>query len=225
MCGRFVSATDAAGIVRFFTVDDRQTEDLPPNHNTAPTESAYAVVEHAGRRALVSFRWGLVPHWAEDLRVGSRMINARAETLASKPAFRDALAHRRCIVPVDGFYEWRRDGDKRTPFLLHPVAGGLLALAGLWSVWRDPAVPDGEPVRTFSIITGAAGPDVEDLHARMPVIVGDGGWDEWLDRDERNPAHLRHLLRPAPPGTLVRREVSTAVNDARHKGAHLVEAP
>lgn len=218
MCGRFVSATDAAGIVRFFTVDDRRTEDLPPNHNTAPTELAYVIVEHAGRRALTGFRWGLVPPWAEDLRAGARMINARAETVTSKPAFRDAFARRRCLVPADGFYEWRRDGTRRTPHLFRRTDGEPLAFAGLWSVWRDPAAAEPEPVRTFTIVTTAANTDVV-LHDRMPVILGRDDWALWLHRGERD---VGHLLAPAPRGTLTSYEVSPQINDACNKGAHLV---
>lgn len=217
MCGRFVSITDADGLVRFFTIDDRQTEDLPPNPNVAPTEQVYAVAEHRSRRVLTALRWGLVPHFAEDLKVGARQINARAESVATRPAFRESFAKRRCLLPADGFYEWRRGGEERVPFHVGHADGTPLALAGLWASWRPKDAPEAPWVRTCTVVTTDANADVAPLHDRMPVLLAPGDWDLWLDREVGDTPAVRSLLRPAPDGSLRIRQVSRAVNDARNK--------
>jgi len=223
MCGRFVAASDPDGLVKFFIVDDRIAEERPPSWNVAPTASVLAVVEHEQRRLLVSFRWGLVPSWASDAKVGNRMINARAETLADKPAYREAFARRRCLIPADGFYEWQRaDDGSRLPFLAVARDGQPLALAGLWSTWRP--TTDEQPLRTCTIVTTRANDDVAHLHDRMPVVLPAERWDSWLDRSVRDTAHLQHLLTPPAPGLLALRPVSTAVNDVRNDHAGLVDA-
>lgn len=222
MCGRFVSVTDADGLVEFFTIDERQVDDLAPNVNVAPTEQVPAVVEHDHRRALTTFRWGLVPHWADDLKIGSRLINARDDSLATKPAFRDAFARHRCIIPADGFYEWRREGKSRIPFHVTARDGSPLALAGLWAVWRDPAQPDAPRVRTCTIVTTGANEVVGELHDRMPVVLAREDWAEWLDRGQRDTATLQHLLRPAPDDLLELRRVSQDVNSPRNKDPELL---
>jgi len=223
MCGRFVSITDPDGLVRFFTIDDRQTEDLPPNPNVAPTEQVYAVAEHKSRRVLTAFRWGLVPHFADDLKVGARQINARAETVATRSAFRESFAKRRCLIPADGFYEWRKDGKQRIPFHLGSREGTPLALAGLWASWRPKDDPDAEWVRTCTVITTEANADVASLHDRMPVLVGPDDWDLWLDREVGDTPAVRSLLRPALDGSLHVRKVNRAVNDARNKDASVLD--
>lgn len=223
MCGRFVSVTDADGLVSFFTIDDVEVDGLEPNVNVAPTEQVPAVVEHHHRRALTTFRWGLVPHWAEDLRIGNRLINARDDSLATKPAFRDAFARRRCLIPADGFYEWRREGKTRIPFHVVAHDGAPLALAGLWALWRDPAAADAPPVRTCTVVTTAANATVGELHDRMPVMVAQEDWAEWLDREQRDTATLRHLLRPAPDDLLELRRVSQDVNSPRNKDRELLK--
>lgn len=222
MCGRFVAMTDPEGLVRFFVVDERRDEDLLPNPNVAPTEPVRAVAEHQGKRVLVTFRWGLVPHWASDRRGASRMINARSETAASKPAFRTALSRRRCLVPADGFYEWKRGPDgTKTPHYVSAAAGAPLALAGLWETWRDPGDPAAAPLRTCAILTTEANDALRALHDRMPVILEPSSWDRWLDRDLREPEAVRDLLVPYPPDLLALHEVSRDVNDARVKDPQL----
>lgn len=222
MCGRFVAATDPAGLVRLFVVDDRIAGEQPPSWNVAPTHPVLAVVEHQQRRLLVSFRWGLVPHWAEDARVGSRMINARAETLVDRPAFREAFQRRRCLIPVDGFYEWQRDEDgRRLPFLITARDGAPMALAGLWSTWHP---QDAEPLRTCTIVTTRASADLADLHDRMPVVVRPDRWDLWLDRSVRDPARLQEVLVPTQAGELALQRVGTDVNDVRNDHPGLLAA-
>jgi putative SOS response-associated peptidase YedK len=222
MCGRFVSMTDADGLVRFFTVDDRKADDLPASYNVAPTDPVYAVVEHDARRVLVTFRWGLVPSWADDVKVGSRMINARVESAADKPAFRTALARRRCLIPADGFYEWRKEGETKVPHLIHHVGGTPLAFAGLWEVWRDPADPEAPLLRTCTILTTAATGHLSDLHPRMPVVLDPERWAPWLDRDLTDAHEAKALLEPLDVDLLAHHAVSTEVNAVRNNHAGLL---
>lgn len=223
MCGRFVALTDPDGLVRFFVVDERKHPLPGPNPNVAPTEQVHAVVEHDDRRLLVALRWGLVPRWARDRRIASRLINARAETAATKPAFRDALRRRRCIVPADGFFEWaRRPDGTRLPHLLHHHDGQPLAFAGLWDSWRDPGDPEAPPLRTCTIVTTRASGVVRALHDRMPVILPASAWDAWLDRDLQEPERFDDLLVPAPPDLLRVRPVAAALGDPRVKDPALL---
>lgn len=220
MCGRFVAASDPEGIVRFFVVDDRQTEELPPNWNAAPTDPVYAVAMHRGLRVLVSFQWGLVPFWAKDRKVAARHINARAETVASKPTFAESFQQRRCLIPADGFYEWRRHPDgSRTPYFIHRIDGAPMAFAGLWASWHDPA--DGSRLRSCAIVTTRAGGGIAALHERMPVVLEQAAFGDWLDRDAE-PAYLHHVLASADPDVLTWRRIGTAVNSVRNNHPGLV---
>lgn len=210
--------TDADGLVRFFTVDERQAEDLPPNPNVAPTEQVYAVVAHDNRRVLVTFRWGLIPHWADDIKVGARHINARAESVDRASAFRTAFASKRCLLPADGFFEWRREPDgTKVPHLVRRADGDPMALAGLWAGWRDDADPEAGVVRSCTVITTRANEAMSRLHDRMPVVLQPEDWDAWLDRGNEDTEGLRHLLEPPPDDLLVAAPVSDAVNNARNK--------
>ena len=155
MCGRFSQQRPASELAEIFAAEPLADE-LGPRFNVAPTDDALVVVQRDDRRAITAYRWGLIPHWADSSKVGSRMFNARAETLTSSPAFRDALRRKRCLVPVDGFYEWKREGTRRQPFLIAQADGRPLALAGLWSGWRDPTAD--RVIRTFTIVT--AGPNM-----------------------------------------------------------------
>lgn len=223
MCGRFVSATDPDGLVRFFTVDDRQTDDLPASWNVAPTDQVYAVAEHESRRTLVRFRWGLVPFWADDPSIGSKMINARAESVADKPAFRESLARRRCLIPADGFYEWQRQGDVRTPYFVRRADGNPMAFAGLWATWRPKDEPDAERLRTCSIITTAANDRLGGIHPRMPVILEPDSWDRWLDREVSEAEALQGLLAPAADDAVEAIEVGRAVGNVRTNHPGLID--
>lgn len=217
MCGRFVAGSPPVLLAEHFDVDEVRVDDVPPSWNVAPTERVLAVAEHGGRRLLGSFRWGLVPSWAKDDTGGARLINARAETLAAKPAFREAFARRRCIVPADGFYEWRRTaGARKQPVLVARPDGTPLALAGLWEVWRDRAEP-ARVVKTCTIVTTAANGRLAPLHDRMPVVLPREAWGRWLDPAERDLGGLQRLLVPAPDDELELRDVSLRVNDVRNK--------
>ncbi len=219
MCGRYVLAGDAADYAEYFSADRIVGEGLSPSYNVAPTDPVYAVAEWQGERLLGTMRWGLVPPWADH--AGGGQINARAETVATKPTFRRAFSRTRCLVPADGFYEWEPKDRGRAPHWVHRSDGHPMAFAGIWSTWRDPGT--GEPVRSCAIITtGAAGP-VADIHPRMPVALDPSVWDAWLDRDLQDPAEAEALLRPIPADLLAEREVSRAVNSVRNDGAHLLD--
>jgi putative SOS response-associated peptidase YedK len=199
-------------------------EDLGPRWNVAPTDEVYAVAQSsAGPRRLGTFRWGLVPFWSKDAKGGARMINARAETVLEKPAFRRPLERRRCIVPADGFYEWRRDGRVRQPFLIHTATDAPLAFAGLWAPWRDPV--DGQWLVSATVVTTTANAIVGELHNRMPVILNEEAWRMWLDPDARDEGLLQSLLVPARDDLLELRPASTLVNNANNEGADLLIAP
>lgn len=223
MCGRFVAAMDPDGLVKFFTIDDRKTDDLPPSYNVAPTDSVYAVAAHDNRRYLVSFRWGLVPHWAQSPKVAATMINARVETAAEKPAFRDALRRRRCLIPANGFYEWTKapDGSK-IPHFIAPASGEFLAFAALWETWRDSTTPNAPPLRTCTILTRAAEGPVTHLHDRMPLALPRDGWAAWLAADTAA-GEVTALLHSAPPALTCRR-VSPRVNAVANNDESLLAA-
>ncbi|CAN5862190.1 SOS response-associated peptidase [soil metagenome] len=220
MCGRFVAASDPDQFAAWFDVDDRRTDELPASYNVAPTMSVYAVSEHREQRYLVSFRWGLVPTWADDPKVGSRMINARRESIADKPAYRTALRRRRCIIPADGFYEWQKHPHGKTPYYIHRADGRPLAFAGLWEGWKQ---PDGEWLRTCTIITGAADERLTDLHPRMPIALPPDAWDVWLDRDEQRPDAVLDLLAHPDVTDLTWHPVADLVNNVRNDDATLIE--
>lgn len=240
MCGRYVSTRSPEDLVRLFHVTDWNREDvLEPNWNVAPTDDVWAVLERAPRgggpvrRQLRPLRWGLVPSWAKDTRIGARMINARVETVHEKPAFRRAFRERRCLLPADGFYEWQQMHTAgtakayRQPWFISPEDGQIMALAGLYEYWRDPAVADADDPgawwATCTIITTEATDAAGRVHPRMPLAVEPGRHDAWLDPAHQDPGLLRALLDPPADGRLDVRPVSTAVNDVRNNGPQLLE--
>lgn len=178
-------------------------------------------------RQLRVVRWGLVPFWAKDIKIGSRMINARAETVSEKPAFRRAFAQRRCLLPADGYYEWQKhDGGPKQPFYISRADGSSLAFAGLYELWRDAAVPPDDPdawLWTATIITTSAPDDLGHIHDRMPMIIDPASWTDWLDPANREVSDLRSLLVPAAKSGLTTHPVSTAVNSVRNNGPELIE--
>ena len=220
MCGRFSQQRPASELAGIFAAEPLADE-LGPRFNVAPTDDALVVVQRDDRRAITAYRWGLIPHWADSSKVGSRMFNARAETLTSSPAFRDALRRKRCLVPVDGFYEWKREGTRRQPFLIAQADGRPLALAGLWSGWRDPAAD--RVIRTFTIVTAGPNAQVAELHDRMPVVVPEEAWSTWLDPHLDDAAELQGLLQPNEAVDLRILAVSRLVNDVRNDGPELIE--
>jgi len=177
MCGRFAFYTPAEAVVRLFSIE--HAEDLAPRYNIAPTQPAPVVRrEENGTRSLSSLRWGLIPFWAKDPGIGNRLINARAETVATKPAFRQAFGKRRCLVLADGFYEWQKAGTGKIPWYITHAAGRPFAMAGLWESWSRG--PD-QPLETCTILTTAANECLSPIHHRMPVVLDVEAIESWLD--------------------------------------------
>lgn len=224
VCGRFVSAAPPGELAKYFHAEAPEHL-LSPSWNVAPTNDVYAVLETGGVRRIDALHWGLVPRWAKDPSIGNRMINARAETLAEKNAYKYAFRKHRCIIPADGFYEWKAvPGQKRKqPMFIHRPDGEPLAFAGLWEVWKNPASPEHEELHSCTIITGPANEDVADVHDRMPAILPPSSWDTWLDEGTEDLDLLGKLLVPAPPRLVELYPVSTEVNNVRNKGAHLID--
>jgi putative SOS response-associated peptidase YedK len=221
MCGRFVQSHDAAFYADAFQIETIRTGDLPVSFNVAPTDEVYAVAEHEGERHLGSFRWGLIPSWAKDRKIGARNINARMESIADKPAFRDSFRRRRCLIPADGFYEWQRLPKGKLPHYIYRIDRKPLALAGLWANWKDPET--GEWVRTCTIITGTPNSTVAELHDRMPVILPEAVWADWLDRDNQDRELLDSLMKVYPAGQLTEHPVATLVNKVANNFPECIE--
>ena len=227
MCGRFVSASPPDELARYFDVDQVTEQVLDRSFNVAPTNDVYVVLETGGVRRLDAFHWGLIPFWAKDRKVGQKMINARAESLAEKSAYRRAFQKRRCIVPADGFFEWKKvPGQKaKQPMFIERTDGEPMAFAGLWEVWRPESTRDDEStwVHSCTIITGEPNEVVAPIHDRMPVQLPPSAWSTWLDRDIEDVELLGKLLVPAPASLLTAHPVSPRVNDVRQRDSSLVE--
>ncbi|MFE0188431.1 SOS response-associated peptidase [Streptomyces sp. NPDC058989] len=240
MCGRYVSTRRPQDLAATFDVarwDPDQA--LDPSWNVAPTDHVWSVLERVERdtgeitRHLRPLRWGLVPSWAKSLDVGAKMINARVETVAEKPAYRRAFAKRRCLLPADGFYEWQAVAATRTakarkqPYFISPEDGRVMALAGLYEFWRDPGVSDDEASgawwTTCTLITTEATDAAGRVHPRMPLAIAPDDWSAWLDPAHHDADELRALLAAPAAGHLDARAVSTAVNNVRNNGPHLLD--
>ena len=233
MCGRFTLKTAVGELAERFGLPERP--DLEPRYNIAPTQPVATVLVLTGEREFRLMRWGLVPPWAKDLSVGSRMINARAETVAEKPAFRSALRARRCLIMADGFYEWQRTGTVKQPYYVAMADGRPFAFAGLWERWQGspkagesalgtPSPPGGgEAVESCTIITTDANQLVAAFHERMPVILDAEAFELWLDPAVTDPARVLPLLRPYPAGKMLAWPVSTAVNRPGHESGELIK--
>jgi putative SOS response-associated peptidase YedK len=225
VCGRFVQVASPELLVERFGVDEVAAPRQVPSYNVAPRDSVYAVrervVDDEPRRVLSALRWGLVPSWAKDTRSGDRMINARAETLADKPAYERAFRQHRCLIPADGFYEWQRRGNRKQPMFIHRRDGEPMAFAGLWAAWRDDR--DRDWLRSCAIVTTQANHVLAPLHDRMPVVLEERDWSRWLDRSVDDVAGLTQLLVPAPDDVLTTYPVGTRVNSADNDGPDLVE--
>jgi putative SOS response-associated peptidase YedK len=222
MCGRYAFTRKNRDLVDEFDVTlDVGEEYLEPDYNVAPTKPVPAILVGAAGRELHTARWGLVPAWAKDAAAGSRMINARVETVHEKPVFRRAFARRRCLLPADGYFEWITDDDgRKRPFFIRPRDGGIVAMAGLFETWRSPA---GESLLTCTVITTTAIDELGHIHDRMPMFVDRDRREAWLDPGLSGTDEVRSLLVPAAAGRFEAVPVSTAVNNVRNNGPELVE--
>lgn len=213
MCGRFALTIYASGLQELLALEGPAPADLKPRYNIAPSQSV-AVVTNSAPRRIEMFKWGLVPSWAKDPTIGDRMINARAETLAEKPSFRTALKKRRCLILADGFYEWRKDGAQKTPMLIQLAGGEPFAFAGLWETWKP---PEGDLLKTCTIVTCEPNELLAKIHNRMPVILPRERYDEWLSPGELPADRAAPMLVPFDAQRMkavaVRKLVNNPAND------------
>ena len=220
MCGRFANTLPDDAMARLFQA--APANDLPrnPNYNICPTNDVHAVTSLDGQRYLSAMRWGFLPHWYESPSDGPLLINARAETIAEKPAFAAACRARRCLIPATGFYEWTRDSDdKRLPWFIRHSDESPIGFAGIWQGWTPKGGQGGDRLTTCAIVTTAANDAMSRIHHRMPVIVEPADWPLWLGEAGHGAAAL---MRPSPEGTLARHRVDRAVNSNRAEGPELV---
>ncbi|WP_067490342.1 SOS response-associated peptidase [Actinomadura hibisca] len=246
MCGRYATARSRQELLDQFQAQaDAVEEELEPDYNVAPTKQVPAILTRAPKdapeeepavRQLRTLRWGLVPSWAKDLAIGNKMINARVETVHEKPSYRRAFAKRRCLLPADGYFEWyvlqqqqeeeqaKKKRPQKQPFYIHPKDGAVMAMAGLYELWKS---PEGEWVWSTTIITTDAPDDLGRIHDRMPMIVQPDRWDAWLDPGLTDTDEVRGLLVPALAGglagTMSAYPVSKAVNNVKNNGPQLIE--
>jgi putative SOS response-associated peptidase YedK len=228
MCGRFTLRTPTPILLARFRLETMP--DLFPRYNIAPTQTSPVI---RSNQEVALLRWGLVPSWAKDRNIGARLINARGETVAEKPAFRRAFRKRRCLVMADGYYEWRKVGREKRPLYIRLRNDQPFAMAGLWERWFDPGEKGparkgqeesepAEPLETFTIITTESNELTADVHDRMPVILADGDWEPWLDAELEDPQALQPLLRPFASDAMRVDPVSTHVNNVRHEDAQCI---
>jgi putative SOS response-associated peptidase YedK len=236
LCGRYASTKNPATLAAEFDAEDA-TEDAVggPDYNVAPTREVVTVVQRHPRdedgepdqtrteRTLRVMRWGLVPAWSKDASGAAKLINARSESAATKPSFRTSMASRRCIMPAEGWYEWQRDGKVKQPFFTHRKDGASLAMAGLWTVWRDKEKPDSEPLITCAVLTMPAVDQLTEIHDRMPVLLAPDAWNDWLDPDRKDATDL--IVPPSEDflAALELRPVSSAVNSVKNNNAELMD--
>ena len=220
MCGRYVLTTPGEVLAELFEVP--QPVELAARYNIAPTQAVPIVrTAEGGGRELVFAAWGLIPHWAKERAIGNRLINARAESLAEKPAFRSAFKHRRCLIPADGFYEWKTEAAGKQPYFLHLAGGGPFAFAGLWERWTDPATH--EPLDSCTIVTTAPNALAATVHDRMPAILPRERHALWLDPATFDPVALGALLAPIPADAMAAFPVSKRVNSPANEDPRCIE--
>ena len=219
MCGRFTLASEVEQLQQRFAFEPDEMM-VPPSYNITPGQEVVAVRRDRDVNRAGWLRWGLVPSWAKDVKIGYKMTNARVETVAEKPSFRSALRQRRCLVLADGYYEWRREGKDKIPMYIRLGSRDPFAFAGLWETWRG---SEGEPLSTCTILTTVAHAELQAIHHRMPVILDPDRERLWLDREVTDPEQLLLLLTPTLPDTMEAYEVSTWVNSARNNSPACIE--
>jgi len=237
MCGRFTLTVSGLEIASKFNLEE--VSDISPRYNIAPSQAIASIVvgEKSGRRELEWMRWGLIPSWAKEAKMGAKLINARAETVAEKPAFRTAFKRRRCLIIADGFYEWQQQGKQKQPYYFQvrsnhfsdsevrsnrfSDSGALFAFAGLWDTWQS---GEGEKIVSCTILTTAANERVGQIHQRMPVIMSPAAYSQWLDPENKNHQKILPLLEQNANRDIVAYPVSSAVNNARNDRAECIQA-
>lgn len=219
MCGRFVLTTDADSLRQQFQVAD--VAPVVSRYNLAPTQEIAAICQTGdGYRHLKTVRWGLIPHWAKDIAIGNKLINARSETVADKPSFRQPIRYHRCLIPASGFIEWLRQPDgSRQPSYIQRKDGELLAMAGIWDTWKG----SDQVIASGTILTTAANSLVATLHDRMPVLLSSSEYDQWLDRDITDPQQLKGIYTPYPADPLQATPISSLINNPRHDSPDCLE--
>ena len=221
MCGRYAFFSPAEAVRRVFALDD--VPEFEPRYNVAPTQDVPAVrAGGEGARAFAMLHWGLVPKWAKEKAIGNRMINARSESLAEKPSFRDAFKKRRCLVLADGWYEWQVAPGGKQPWFIRMKDARPFAFAGLWERWKDPA--SGAQLESCTIVTTEAAESLRKIHERMPVVLAEADWDRWLDTAFSDTDKLSELLRPYDPKSLEAWKVGREVNAPKNQGPELIAA-
>ncbi len=219
MCGRYTQTRSARQLAEAFEADLNNELDLLPRYNIAPTQPMVVVRATPRGREVALMRWGLIPSWAKDPSIGSKMINARCETVHEKPAYRSAFRSRRCLIPADGFYEWKKTGGRKQPMYIHRRDGQPLAFAGLWERWQG----DGEPVETCTILTTEPNALMAPIHDRMPVIVEPQDYAMWLDPKVHDDGQLARLLQPCAAERLMAYPVSSLVNSPKNDTTRCIE--
>lgn len=222
MCGRFALAVDLNQLIKAYGLNpaDANNHNLSPRYNIAPSQEIIGVCQtEDGIRGLNTFRWGLIPHWAKDSFIGAKMINARSETVAEKPSFRAAFCSRRCLIPASAFYEWVRAEKEKIPYCIRRKDKSPMAFAGIWESWNG---PEG-PIQSCSILTTAANKILESIHPRMPVILPDVDFDQWLDIRNNNPDQLTPFLKPCAADLLEAYRVDQRVNNPRNDGPECLD--
>jgi putative SOS response-associated peptidase YedK len=221
MCGRFVGFRSLEELKDSFPID-RAAYETTSNFNVAPSQEVLAIVKHAGENWLVKFHWGLVPFWAKDISIGNRMINARSETIAEKPSFRNAFKKRRCLILADGFYEWKGEKGRKQPMFITLPDRKPFAFAGLWETWNKKDDQDSS-YKSCTIITTKASKSIRDIHHRMPVILKSKVYESWLNPGNQNVVELDRILKNELITELVSYPVSKQVNSTRNNDASCIE--
>jgi putative SOS response-associated peptidase YedK len=224
MCGRIALYTPPRALARLLdaALAAGLDAEATPSWNLGPTRTLFGVADDHGSRVLDAYRWGLVPWWAKDPGGSNTTFNARAETVATKPSFRDAFKSQRLLIPVDGFFEWDRRGASKVPHFFTRAGGGPVVLAGLFDRWRDPSTPGSPPLVTCTVLTTTPGPDIDGIHNRMPVVIEPDAYDLWLTASDDELDAVQALCAPSAAGTLVHHPVDARVGNVRNDGPELI---
>lgn len=222
MCGRYVISSPYDIIMESFSIDSTKI-DVTPNYNACPTQYIPAILIENGKNVLTKMHWGLVPPWAKNKSISVKMINARSETISEKPSFRNAFKKRRCLIPANGYYEWKGEKGDKEPYYITSATGELFAFVGLWERWTDRESPDIAPLDSCTIITTAASPLIKHIHDRMPVILAPQYYEAWLNPKLEDSNELYRILQTGAIQEMKYYPVSKAVNSVRNNGPELIK--